>query len=939
MSTSDFKGNIRNIGRDFHMGDKITYEHHYGESYKVKFEKLSLTSDHFTNFLVPTFAKDVVEKLRKQKVVLIGGNLSFDKTQFVKYIAHASLHNGEEIKECTNIPDYHKLSKAIYDEDSNNILILNHVSPKDINFKFREICKLAEQKNHRLIISTDEVLPSWKLEDDHSRSYWFEIPTENLYEEEVLMAYLNKLLDQNHLKHSFDKTEVIRTLESTEQIDHFIRLLISHPQETNIKHFLAQSKSEDNSNLQQWFHNLSAHQKLQVIGLTLFEGAYESQFFAGYEELLQQAWRTRDKELRSIDYEDLIPFTAFFMLDGRAIRSKLKDLRKKILHLVWNTHKRYILSALSVMQDILIDSSAEEITNWELFRSDDYRANIRKVISQTFGEISLHSFADIEDTLIQLAIDPAIPSQVVVAQSISRWRDVEEDKVYEILERWQESVEVHRLVKSQLDKQEENAYLSYIQQTVILTLYYTAVYNIAPKNKELLRRFIRYNDEQVGLRMLWVADMLAANHPEAMKNMFRDEFLEYLSYIDPIAYGYSKAYNNGQSEAVRYIMEEWMSYYRDTREALPDPAVFSRRDKVLSTVITFLGWINYNEDLPITVKYAYDLLEEYRKTIHNKTVREYLIRTMVNIIEANFYANEKISIDMVSNIDMKEREYFIDQFFLKFIDQRIALTGGDYEIERSDGRIVHYWTNKEQQPLTHIETLLGKWELNQSDTLSQIALATIRKINKFESAQKALIDEHLKGEEKDRKDADKRRKELEEKGVPKYKGDIEATAETLSFVRACGIFLAPKHENHLRNIAIMVLQEDMPDNEVEEMVARLIDVADKNNQKVRQVMYVYHLYRGRNYNREDAPLSPSFKSILFYIATIFMVPKYKRSLLYAFSPFIVSTNITRPEARVMLEKVNPGNQTWLGVVYSIFSRPIVFLIILIILFITFKYIF
>lgn len=943
MSTNSFKGNIRNIGGDLHVGDKTTYEQYYGESHKVKFEKISLSDDHFTNFPVPTFATEVVERLRQRKVVLIGGNLSFDKTQFVKYIAHASLYNGEDIKECTNVSDFHKLSKAINEEEGNNILILNYISPTDINFRFKDICRLAEQKNHRLIISTDEPLPSWKLEDEHHKSYWFEIPTGNLYERDVLMKYLNRSLEKNQLEISFDKAEIIRTLESTEQIDHFIRLLADNRKDADVRRLLAESSMIDNSNLQQWFNNLTAHQKLQVIGLTLFEGAYESQFFAGYEELLNRAWRKRDKELRSIDYEDLIPFSAFFMLDEHAIRSKLKDLRKKILQLVWSTHKRYVLSALSVLRDILVESTPESISNWELFRSDDYRDNIRKVISQTFGDVGLHSFADIENTLIQLAAEPEIPSQVAVAQAISRWRDVDEDKVYEILERWEENVEVHRLVQSYLDKRQEYAYISCIQQTVILTLYYTSKYDengaLASKNKALLRRFIKYNDKQVGRRMLLVTDMLARDHPDSMKEMFRDEFLQYDAYVEPIAYGLSRAYNNGSAENIRRIIEEWRDYYENAAEHLPDPAIYTHRDKVLATVIVFLGLIDYSNELPITVKYAYDILENYRKHIHNDTVRYYLIRAMVNIIEANFNANEKISIDVVSNINKAEREYFIDQFFSRFIDQRIELTGGNYEIELVDGRKLEYWDVKEQQPKTDIEVLLKKWESGEFNTLSQIALSTFAKINKFEATQKTLIREYLDDLETERKESEKRRKELEEKNLPVYDGNIEATAETLSFVRACSIFLGSKQENHLRNIAILILQDNMPDDEVADLVARIDDSAGKPSQKVKQVIYVYNLYRDGKLSKEDAPIPQGFKSILFYITTCFIAPKYKRKLLYAFAPFIVSSEMDKSAVNVILEKVNPANHYVLGVIYSIFRNPLAFLLTIIIIFFIFKYIF
>jgi hypothetical protein len=943
MSVNTFSGSIRDLGGNFRLGDDII-NHYHNEARKdrVLFEKMKLQQDHFKDYVKPCFADAVIARLQAHRVICIGGNYGFNKVNFVQYIAFAACKEEQEIKECANIENFHSLSATMHEETRGSILILHFISAKKINYRFKELWHIAQKRNHTVIISTEEPYDSWRFEEDARQTYWFDIPEKNLYSRKDLLGYVAEQLDKNDISIEYDRQRIIDELSTTEEIDRFIDRLSRHkgtPDKHLIENSIRACKNLDTDSIQKWFDNLSSQHKLIVIGIALLEGAYENQFFAGFERILSEAWRKRDPTLKSIDYEDLIPFSSFYKTDGTSIRSVFREQRRKIIKLAWFTHKRYILAALPILCDIVIESVNPDISDWELFFTDNYRVNIRNVISETLSDIGLHSFEDVESALLQLAAHPHIYSQIVAAEALSKWRTVNENKIYQVLDRWQQNAAVHRLMQSYLKEGEQREYrpLAHIDATVLLTLYFVSLYErngyLASNIKDLLLRSLNSKEKLVVKRMQLILDLMITSHPDSMAELLKTEFLNYQAYIDPVATGLAYAYHNGFSNNVKIVIEDWMKFCDERPQKVEDPESFTKRDKILSAVILFLGQIDYSRDATISVKYAYDILENYRKSIHKHTVREYLLNTIVDIIEANFYMNESISIDMISNIDKSEREYLVKQFVKKYLQQRALLKGGDYELKLNDEHSFESWANPQERPETQVELLLKKWKKSSEDTLSQIALKSFVEIDRIEATERQLIEEHDEQAKKRREQAERRKKELEEMGRPIYDGNITANAETIAFVKLCKRFIRKDQEKILQNISILILQDRLTAKEAEKLIYKIDDPSANDTQTEKNIFYVYQLFRNEPYKLRDHPLNIDFRDHLYYMLSFFATPAANRKLLKAFAPFLMKTALNSIDIDVILTKINPNNRALIRICYYLCRYPV--LLMLLILFITY----
>lgn len=943
MSNNIFNGQIEET-RDVHIGDN---NYSFSErKNKAQFEKLSLSPDQFRNYLKPRFTDDVIEQLNSHCVLLIGGNYSFNKGHFLKYVALASRREGQEVKECTNMHNFTGLSAAIYEETQSSVFILNNLTAKDISYRFKELKRLAVANNHMIVIGTEEPYKAWNFDEDLHHAHWFEIPEKDIYSNDVLQQYFTDLLEKQKISLPINPNRITDELTDTEQIDRLVELLHKHKgpiSEQYVLETVRLCKDIDQSSVQYWFDNLPGLHKLVVIGIALFDGAYENQFFEGFERLLNNAWRKRDKELKSIDYEDLIPLTSFFKTDGTSIRSKFKGQRRKIIKLAWRTHKRYILSALPVLRDIVIESCSGNSTDWELLGTEDYQYNIRHVISETLSDIGLHAFDDVENILLQLASQRNIYSQIVAAKAISRWKLFEENKIYDVLERWQHNPEVHRFMQSYAGNGDNNYLpLSYIQATVILTLFFSSQYEmngkLSEKNKELLLKFRLSSNKLVLERMQWTLDRMTAIHPSSLANTLRDNFLKDRDfYVEPIAFGLANAYNNGFSNEVKTIMDDWMKYYDNKSNGIEDPASYTHRDRVLSAVIIALGLINYKKISLITVEYTYELLESFRQKIHNHRIRGFLIETLVNIIEENFYTtNTAVSINMISNIDKEEREYMVAKFVEKYLSQRKKLTNGDYRISFTDGLGFYTWANQDERPRTHIEKLMSEWKKNHSDTLSQIALKSFVEFDRIEMQEKEILDDYIQKREDRKNKNELRKKELEEKGTPQYDGNIQMSAETITFVKLCKRFVQPDQNQILNNIAIIILQQQLNEKEAERLLLRL----DDSDAARKKILFVYKMYRDGQYQYENHPLPTGFQAGLFFTLSFWMVPADKRKLLKAFSPFLMTTPLNGMDVAFILNKIKYYNNGGIKLVYYLCKYPVVLIIVsLLVVYLIFKIIF
>jgi hypothetical protein len=360
---------------------------------------------------------------------------------------------------------------------------------------------------------------------------------------------------------------------------------------------------------------------------------------------------------------------------------------------------------------------------------------------------------------------------------------------------------------------------------------------------------------------------------------------------------------------------------------------------VLSAIILTLCKIDYRIPGPVTLQQAYEILEKYRQTIHNPEVRKLLLATMTDLIEVNFYANERISIDLISNIDPREREWVVEDFSEKYLRQRAKLQGGNYTVQLNNVKF-ESWSDPKERPVTQIEELLGHWKKSKHHVLSQIAVQSYMSFDRIENQERQFIKDWLNKRDARNKETEKRKKELEEKGTPEYHGDIPLTEEASAFYKInLPLVNGDEQRQVLRNTGILILKDRLAEDQAQKLIDRIVDdPTGRDSRSARGIFYVYKLFIGKPPDWQDRPLLPNTWSTTFIALSILWVPSEKRYLLRGFAPLLLLTgNLTSREAGLIIRKFSRGNGGFIRVVYTLCKNPVLLLVVaFIILILLFK---
>ena len=256
----------------------------------------------------------------------------------------------------------------------------------------------------RIIISTEVPKESWKL-SGNSQKLFCDIPLEGLYRPQDLNKYiiqqLNKLKKENNLPPIFQKQssinlnetvigelclkDIAQQLETLDYIDRFLQFVQQEKQNISqgrLEELIDLAKGNKDT-IEQWYHHvLKPREQLLALGLSFFDGLFEEQIFASLEKIVEFAWQKRDPSLRALDYCDLDNLLNFFKFDDSRIISNIPQQRLLLLKVAWNSHRRQILSALSVMEWLVRNSVAGRDNNQELFGNPTKRKLLRIAISK-----------------------------------------------------------------------------------------------------------------------------------------------------------------------------------------------------------------------------------------------------------------------------------------------------------------------------------------------------------------------------------------------------------------------------------------------------------------------------------------------------------------------------------------------------------------------------
>lgn len=633
-------------GRDTIIGDiNKTVNQYLQQNDWVERESLEEYKSPY--FPSPINMGTLLDRLLKHRLLVLGGDHE-DKSDLALHLAlklreHIQLpsHSDESntsILEWNSISNTQSMLAGIRGEGIQKInknknipaiFILPEIQPQhNLNL----ICKAAVTGNSYVIATAKVPVDKWAVTDNQKQLFWWEVSQEkNLYKPEDLgIAIVQRLKDRTktQLSQSIEldiQQFVADNLQTVASIANCIQLLVTErkplSRETVLKAVTNAQKGRE-INLKEWFRNLEPREQLLALGLNLFDGLFEDQFFAALEQVVRNVWQQRDSSLRALDYCDLENLGNYFefskitaydyssnnfkfvkaedsAIEIEIIRIEIRNPnnRRLLFKIAWETHPRLIISSLSEIVQIVKESVTKESSNWELYGNSIRRNRLHSTIAQTLSDVGLVStsaIAAVKDTLLQLASHPTFEVRNVAAIALARWYlDGRDRELFATLRQfWSIAIEVKP------DSPETEEWPNYIGSTVAMTISYAAV---NATNDKFLKEFINWLKELSESKSLIVRayfgyhtlSYLVPVHLLDMKAVLKEIAINHPDLHDAIARSLALAYTIKPND-VQEILDSWYEQSRDNLSRANNAAEI-KFGRLMATVALTYGEIEYEQ--------------------------------------------------------------------------------------------------------------------------------------------------------------------------------------------------------------------------------------------------------------------------------------------------------------------------------------------------------
>ena len=446
---------------------------------KTELFEIDLRNFDLSKLRILNISNELLSIALKHHFVVLGDGGNIDKYVLAEHIAAALLHRVERagkkavVKRWSGSTDSGSIRAEFDESDVCKILILPKASRQSFQtYHLPDLQEAAAKSNHYVIVTTELPFDSWRLALK-SKAWWRDLRDADAEGNKALVSDLS-----------------------------------------------------DEESLRGWYYSkLSPREQMLAIGLSLFDGLFDDQFFAALEAIVDNAWKNRDASLKALDYCDLDNLRSYFRFtpDDKNKRTLLEvrfaKQRLTCLKIVWESHRRQILSALPVIVDLI--KKSENQMNGELNGSVVKRRNMQQVISRAISEVGLISRTGsqeaVEDSLLNLAASSNPEIQSVAAQSIALWRDRDHQKVvldaehnldideelFSVLDGWQRESRINERVRFFLREKVEQKTVKasdYIRSTLAITVAYASSHDapgeLSPKLYEL---FVRLSKDSTKL--------------------------------------------------------------------------------------------------------------------------------------------------------------------------------------------------------------------------------------------------------------------------------------------------------------------------------------------------------------------------------------------------------------------------------------------------------
>lgn len=251
----------------------------------------------------------------------------------IAYTFTSGLEEGKTILVKQRVSDinFHKTVENIHKTTEPTLFILSSVTPQDVKFNIEILKKYISESKNYIIIATYLPITLWRI-PQYLYECCYRLDIEDLYEEEALIKFcIDELGKSNQIKRNHplpSKPEdklvinyplstkaIVLQLATPENIKIFIRLLESKesPDEKDITNYIEFIQGNEKA-LENWYLKLIGRDQMIALGLSLFQGIFDDQFFLIFRTLVDKNWHWRDETLRSVNHKDIQNLSDIFIL-------------------------------------------------------------------------------------------------------------------------------------------------------------------------------------------------------------------------------------------------------------------------------------------------------------------------------------------------------------------------------------------------------------------------------------------------------------------------------------------------------------------------------------------------------------------------------------------------------------------------------------------------
>jgi hypothetical protein len=719
-------------------------------------------------------AATLAGQLLDQKLLVLGGDYD-DKPTVARQVARmaaetAGAGGARPILQWRRGSDLHGLRRGLQQQARPAVVLLIGVAPHEVGRSLSAVYLKALERNHLVVATTDQTRASWRL-STAEEGFWRTLDPAALFDESTLAgllggglagialpagAFVEGRLFSDSTLAGISLGEIARLVRTPAKVAVFLQQVGAAAAQGELTEpavrAMASAATSEEGHLARWFHGLSSHAQLLSVGLTLFDGLAEDQCFAALERWVGALRNDRNPAVRAFDYADLDELEDFFAFEpaaegARKLAGRRPNQRKNLIRVAWGTHRRHLLGALPLLTELATRTEEGNQTDWELFRSDERRRQVRRAIVQTLTDLGTLSRDGVEHALLLLAGDEDPEVQAVAADAMAGWRgDGGEAQLFELLARWQQDARVLGKMEARRkllgDKDEEGGY-AYVRTTVAMAVGFAAEYDapnqLTPELVALVEQLAADDNKLVRARFKRYTLMpVVAQHlgqlRSALRGMMGDRDL-----LWAIGAALAHAYGTVPKEVVSTV-EAWHAEGEASRPATFHPGRITERDALVMTLAYTYGEMSYEDGGPIDAELGFRRLQEILTRESHPAIRAAVATAITRQAEKRFTAAEPLLQRLMSDLKAAEREKLVGILTDVYRDQRAALQGGTGRL-KIGRRTYPVWLDS-GRPLTPVEGAMVRWARNPAYPAAQAVAvrASVRFVRAVDEAEAKHIE-------------------------------------------------------------------------------------------------------------------------------------------------------------------------------------------------------